>query len=219
MSQLDPAAGMRITTYIVSGHPRSGTSMMMHALVQGGLEPAYTPEWDARAANPNGYVQNPNGFYELGVEEQRHPWFPMPYWGKLIKAQYLQLVGLAPGRYRVVFMVRHPREIRMSYRALGEATGRQRLDWSTENDYYLLMKRFMAAAAMRVDMELLEISYSDVVASPLATFEKIRDFGFPIDPVKAANTIDSALYRHRATQQSAPTANERDADPRDATET
>jgi len=187
-----------VTTYLVAGHPRSGTSMMMHALVQGGLEAAFTPTWDGMAANPNGYVQNPNGFYELSLEDQMHPWFPTPHWGKLIKVQYVQLVGLAPGRYRALFMMRHPREIRMSYQALGEATARQRLGWEKEADYYPLMKRFMAAAAMRADMRLLEVWYPDVLADPLATFEKIRDFGFPIDPARAAGAIDPALYRHRA---------------------
>lgn len=175
--------------------------MMMHALAQGGLEPAYTPEWDAKAVNRNGYIQNPNGFYELDLEEQFHPWFPMRHWGKLIKVLYIQLVGLAPGCYRVVFMVRHPREIRMSYQAMGEThTGRRRLDWVDDKDYYPLMKRFMAAAAMRADMQLLEIRYSDVLADPLSAFVRIRDFGFPIDPARAASTIDPALYRHRVAE-------------------
>lgn len=208
MNQIDLLAGTRVTTYLVAGHPRSGTSMMMHALAQGGLEPAYSPEWDARASNPNGYTQNPNGFYELDIKEQRHPWFPMPHWGKLIKVQYLQLVGLAPGRYRVVFMIRHPREIRMSYLALGQASARQGLDWVTEEDYYPLMKRFMAAAAMRADMQVLEVRYSDVLADPLAAFERIRDFGFPIDPVQSAGTIDQSLYRHRIGQAQAQDENE-----------
>ncbi len=197
MSQPDLLAGTRVTTYIVAGHPRSGTSMMMHALVQGGLEAAYKPGWDARARNPNGYLQNPNGFYELSVEDQLHPWFPMAHWGKLLKVQYVQLVGLAPGRYRVVFMMRDPREIRMSYEALGGATAAHRIEWRSEEDYVPLMKRFMAAAAMRADMELLEVWYPEVVAEARGTFDKIRAFGFPIDAARAAATIDPALYRHR----------------------
>jgi hypothetical protein len=191
-------AGTRVTTYVVAGHPRSGTSMMMHALARGGLEAAYSPEWDSQAANPGGYVQNPNGFYELGLEDQRHPWFPLPFFGKLIKVQYHQLTGLAPGRYLVVFMMRHPREIRMSYRALGEGSARQQLGWTREADYEPLMRRFMAAAAMRIDMQLHSVWYSDVVRDPAGTFEAIRAFGFPIDPARAARTIDPAYYRHRA---------------------
>jgi hypothetical protein len=190
-------SGTQVTTYVVAGHPRSGTSMMMHALATGGLGAAFEPAWDTLAANPNGYVQNPNGFYELSLEDQSHPWFPMRHWGKLIKVQYLQLVGLAPGRYRVLFMMRHPREIRMSYAALGEATARQRLGWSREEDYHPLMMRFMAAAAMRADMQLHEVWYHDVVADPRAAFRRIRDFGLPIDAERAADTIDPSLYRHR----------------------
>jgi hypothetical protein len=214
LNDVDILSGTRITTYVVAGHPRSGTSMMMHALARGGLEAAYTPAWDSMASAPNGYAQNPHGFYELSVGEQRHPWFPMLHWGKLIKVQYVQLVGLAPGRYRVVFMMRHPREIRMSYQALGEATARQRLDWSNEDDYRPLMKRFMAAAAIRADMQLLEVWYSHVLADPLRSFVTIRDFGFPIDPRLAATAIDPALYRHRVASPPAPEAQQRPEDAR-----
>jgi Sulfotransferase family len=172
--------------------------MMMHALAHGGLEPAHTAAWNDVAANPNGYIQNPNGFYELSIDDQMHPWFPIRHWGKLIKVHHVPLVSLAPGDYRVLFMMRDPREIKMSYRTLGEPTTPLRLGWKTDDDYVALMKRFMAAAAMRADMAVLEVWYSDVVADPPAAFERIRQFGFPIDPAAAARTIDPALHRHRA---------------------
>lgn len=206
MEQPDLFAGTRLTTFLVTGHPRSGTSMMMHALVQGGLEPAYSAAWDVKTAGPNGYVQNPNGFYELSLEDQLHPWFPAHHWGKLLKVGYVQLGGLAPGRYRVVFMMRHPREIRMSYQALGQATAQQQLHWRTEADYEPLMKRFMAAAAMRADMELLEVWYHDVLADPVGTFTRIREFGCPVDVARAAAAIDGKLYRHRVAAASTATA-------------
>lgn len=210
MDSHDIVSGTRITTYVVAGHPRSGTSMMMLALANGGLEAAHSPAWDAISSNHNGYRQNPNGFFELSMQDQLHPWFPARHWGKLIKVQYVQLVGLAPGCYRVVFMMRHPREIRMSYQALGEATARQPLHWRHEDDYQPLMKRYMAAAAMRADMHLLEVWYSDVLADPHATFARIRDFGFPIDAARAASAIDPALYRHRVDPPQAPAARKPD---------
>jgi hypothetical protein len=191
---------MAITTYVVSGHARSGTSMMMHALAQGGLEPARTVGWDDLSSTPNanGYNPNPHGFYELSLEDQRHPWFPTRHWGKLIKVLYVPLVGLAPGQYRVVFMMRHPHEIRDSYRALGEATAQQPIGWENDDQYTALMQRFMAAASMRADMDVLEVWYADVIADPARAFARIRDFGFPIDVDAAARAVDPALYRHRA---------------------
>jgi hypothetical protein len=200
---LNPFAGTQVTTYVVAGHPRTGTSMMMHALVAGGLEAAYSKSWDEQDRNANGYIQNPNGFYELSPEDQSHPWFPAANWGKLIKVQYPQLCGFAPGRYRVVFTMRHPREIRMSYRAMGKASAEKTLQWSREENYEPLMKRYMAAASMRVDMQLLEVWYSEVLTDALAVFERIREFGFPIDPERAASTIDPALYRNRFESQEA----------------
>jgi sulfotransferase family protein len=204
MNEIDVVSGTRIDTYVVAGHPRSGTSMMMRALAEGGLSADYSAALDGLAANENGYIQNPNGFYELSLEDQMHPWFPMRHWGRLIKVQYIQLVGLAPGRYRVVFMMRHPREIRLSYQAQGEATARQRLGWVREEDYEPLMRRFMAAAALRADMQVLEVRYADVLADPRSAFERIRDFGFPIDPVRSARTIDPTLYRHRVAMGGRP---------------
>lgn len=198
---IDPFAGTKTTTFLVVGHPRSGTSMMMRSLAAGGLEPAHSPELDGRAANRNGYVQNPHGFFELSPEEQRHPWFPMPHWGKLIKVQHVQVGGLAPGRYLGVFLMRHPREIRMSYQALGGASAKQKLGWDDEEDYYPLMKRYLAAASLRVDMRFLEVWFSDVMADPVGSFAKIRDFGFPIDGARAAEAVDPALYRHRVAPQ------------------
>src|SRR5438034_10843117 len=101
----DPTSGP--VTYVVSGHPRTGTSMMMHALTAGGLVPSFSPEVDRGAKVVGDYVQNPNGFFELSAAEQRDPWFPRRHAGRLIKSQYRQLVGLAPGQYKVVFMMRH----------------------------------------------------------------------------------------------------------------
>ena len=191
-------------TYLVSGHPRTGTSMMMQALAAGGLEAAYSPAMDRAAANANDYVQNPNGFFELSPNMQRQPWFPMGFRGKLIKVQYVQLGGLAPGRYKVVFMLRHPREIRMSYQAMGGKSASLVLEWRSDEDYEPMMQRYMAAAAMRMDMEVLALWYHDVIEQPLASFRQVRDFGLPIDPERAAEKVDASLYRHRVASRPMP---------------
>ncbi|MEO1368124.1 MAG: hypothetical protein AAFX50_13200, partial [Acidobacteriota bacterium] len=113
------------------------------------------------------------------------------------KTGFVQLGGLAPANYKVIFMLRHPKEIRMSYEALGEASARQQLGWSRPEEYLPLMKRYVAAASMRVDMHVLEVWYHDVINESAAVFERIREFGFPIDVAAAAGAIDRSLYRHR----------------------
>lgn len=199
---VDVSEGMLKTTYLVSGHPRSGTSMLMQALASGGLEPAHSPALDAAATSPDGYEQNPAGFFELSLREQQHPWFPARHWGKLIKVGFPQLSGLAPGKYVALFMMRHPEEIRMSHRALGKKAAR--LWWDTDEEYLTLMKRYLAAAALRLDMQVLEVWYSDILSDPRKSFERIRQFGVPIDPVAAAACIKPEYYRHRAEASDEP---------------
>jgi hypothetical protein len=43
------------------------------------------------------------------------------------------------------------------------------------------------------------IDYAEVIETPLETFTRLQDWGWPIDPEKCASTIDNSLYRVRKT--------------------
>src|SRR5512138_3362092 len=96
------------TVIIVSGLPRSGTSMMMKMLAEGGL-PVLTDS--IRTADED----NPNGYFELEVvkklAEGQRAWLS-DAGGKLVKVISALLEFLPPEyHYRVLFMERQIAEI------------------------------------------------------------------------------------------------------------
>jgi hypothetical protein len=60
------------------------------------------------------------------------------------------------------------------------------------------MGHYLSIADLRPDMEVLQVWYHDVLADPTAQFERIRDFGIPIDPDAAASIVNPKLYRNRS---------------------
>ena len=99
---------------IVSGLPRSGTSLMMQMLSSGGL-PVMTD--DARPAD----VDNPRGYFELErvkAIRKDSSWLPQAR-GKALKMVSLLLYDLpADERYRILFMERDMEEVLASQRKM-----------------------------------------------------------------------------------------------------
>jgi hypothetical protein len=194
--ELDSGTDMK-ETYVVSGHPRSGTSMMMHALITGGLEGAYSSPRTPRSNNNAAYAPNPNGFFELVENEQQEPLHPRRFAGKVFKSIYGMLPQLATGNYKVIYMLRNPEEIRSSNAKMGRRN-RPLQRTLSDADYFSKMGHYLSIADLRPDMEVLQVWYHDVLADPTAQFERIRDFGIPIDPVAAASVVNPKLYRNRS---------------------
>ena len=105
---------------IVSGLPRSGTSMMMQMLKQGGIEILT----DKIRQND---VNNPRGYYELEkVKElpKDNTWLPEAE-GKGVKIIVQLLQYLLPGfEYRIIFMQRDIKEILRSQKKMLENLGK-----------------------------------------------------------------------------------------------
>lgn len=182
------------TTYIVSGYIRSGTSMMMKALMAGGLNGYYNEKTEARLrrmATPE-YKANPNGFYELSGREMNADDFPKKHEGRLIKVLHNGLSKLSIGKYKIVFMLRDPAEIMQSIK---KVYGKNCI--LDPKKYDLWMKESIAYLMNRRDVRVTVLNYSDVVKDPLRSFQKLRKAGFPINPVKAAATVDKTLYRNK----------------------
>jgi hypothetical protein len=173
--------------YIVSGFPRSGTSMMMRALEAGGVPCLYDPDGDAarNAACPiEGYQPNPHGFYELNNVHQLDWATAVGKAVKLINGNLHTLPSDLP--YRVVYMVRSPLELRRSFPTV-HADVRQLTA-------YRAAVRSDLAILRRLNAETVVISFPSLVSRPIAELSRLR---WPIDTERAARTIDPALYRHR----------------------
>src|SRR3954467_14439576 len=90
----------RIVITIVSGLPRSGTSLMMQMLAAGGLAPLSDGERKADTDNPRGYLE-----WERIKQLPKEPSLIAEAEGKVVKVISQLLLALPDGHeYRVIFM-------------------------------------------------------------------------------------------------------------------
>lgn len=175
--------------YIVSGFPRTGTSMMMNALAEGGLTPAYSIDRENFLARNGDSQYQPNPKYlEIRHSEYRKLGFPLQYEGKLIKVMTWGLDGMSVGSYRIILMLRDPEEIRQSY----EAAFNDKIDVS---EYFEKMEAIEDKMLNRKDVQSVHtLSYREVLSHPLKLFESI---GWPIECARAARAIDPQQCRFK----------------------
>lgn len=185
---------------IVSGLPRSGTSMMMRMLDAGGL-----PVWTdgSRAADD----QNPHGYYEL--ERVKHlDKRPDRRWvregrGRAVKVVSALLEHLpADNNYRVILMRRDLDEVLASQRAMlvrrGEAAGAEH-DSALKTAYERHLRGVTHLLQTSSCFAVLEVDYADVIADPAAAAARVNAFvGGGLDTARMTTAIDPMLYRNRA---------------------
>ena len=180
---------------IVSGLPRSGTSLMMQMLQQGGI-PAVTDE--IRAAD----TDNPRGYYEferVKKTKEDPSWLPEAR-GKVVKMVSSLLYDLpATETYRVVFMRRDIDEMlesqeKMLARLSRTAAPRDQMKTSFSVHLDRLFHWFPA----QPHIKLLEVSYNDLLHTPESEICRVARF---LDHVPSASqmlaAIDLSLYRNR----------------------
>ena len=198
---LRPAAAQKAkpqTIIVVSGLPRSGTSMMMKMLAEGGL-PILT---DAiRAADED----NPNGYFELEqvkqLAEGQRAWLAEAD-GKIVKVISALLEHL-PGEhhYKILFMERQIAEILASQqKMLARRNETSRVsDAEMEAQFREHLKAIKYWLARQPNMEVLYVDYNRMMADPDAYCQKIADFiGLPLDVAKMRSVPNERLYRNRA---------------------
>jgi len=183
---------------IVSGLPRSGTSMMMQAVEAGGI-PALADHIRVKDED------NPKGYYEFEPVKKTKDdpsWVPGAR-GKVVKMVYSLLYDLPEAyEYRVIFMRRNMDEVLASQKKMLERSGKEGANVSDEKLAELFaaqLAKFDSWVAARNNIVLLSIDYKDMVASPKSQCEKISEFlGGVLDTDAAAAAVDPSLYRNRS---------------------
>lgn len=181
--------------YIVSGLPRSGTSLAMQMLAAGGL-PVLT---DAlRAADPN----NPRGYYEWEKIKQlaQDPGCIAEAEGKALKVISSLLFALPPGHdYRVLFMTRPLEEVVASQTAMIANLGTRGAALPASVMTAALQshrKQVMAWLGTRKDIPMMDLDYHALLADPAARAADIaRFFELPLDLEAMARQVDPTLHR------------------------
>lgn len=184
---------------IVSGLPRSGTSMMMKMLEAGGIEPLTDHEREPDEDNPEGYYE-----YERvkKLEDGDTAWVEHAQ-GKAVKVISALLKHLPDGyTYRVIFMRRKLDEVLESQRKMLERRGEDPDKASEEELKELFMKHLghvESWAKGKDNVEFLYANYNDIVQDPEPQLERIDAFlGGGLDVEAMARIVDPDLYRNRA---------------------
>lgn len=183
---------------VVSGLPRSGTSMAMKMLEAGGL-PVVTD--GLRAADED----NPKGYYEDERVKDLHQledktWLREAR-GKVVKIISFLLKSLpADNNYQVVFMHRNLREIVASQNKMLVRRGETNAT-PDERALQLLEQEVRDARFFlrRPHFEVLELTYGAMLESPRPQAERMAEFlGQSLDVERMAQVVDVQLYRNRS---------------------
>jgi hypothetical protein len=183
---------------VVSGLPRSGTSMMMKMLEAGGLDVLVdnirTPDAD-----------NPLGYYEFEavktLQKGNTEWLDKAQ-GKVVKI-IATLIPYLPEtyQYRIVFMRRALTEIMASQLKMLSNRGEKHDSINVEmmtNVYQKHLKQVDLWVNKQANVQRIEISYNDLLSSPRPLIAQINEFfGGDLDIKRMQNVINPNLYRQR----------------------
>ena len=182
---------------IVSGLPRSGTSMMMRMLEAGGI-PVVTDR--IREAD----VDNPKGYYEFERVKQIKEdasWIPDTR-GKAFKMVSLLLYHLPPNEtYRVILMRRDTAEILASERKMLERLGKDS-DHASDGRMAEIFRKHLEHLERWLETQphihCVRVNYNDVMKDPGPVTRAVAEFfGGRLDAAAMSKVVDPALYRQR----------------------
>jgi hypothetical protein len=182
---------------VVSGLPRSGTSMMMKMLAEGGL-PVVTD--GLRRADDD----NPRGYFELEVvrqlKEGNSAWLKDAN-GKAVKVISALLEYLPPEyQYKIIFMERDSQETLASQKKMLDHRGQvsKLSDAEMERQFHEHLAAIKPWLVRQPNMEVLYVKYNSLLAEPEPFCERIAEFlDLPLNRAGMLAVPDKQLYRNR----------------------
>ncbi|MCW5202254.1 MAG: hypothetical protein QTN59_06930 [Candidatus Electrothrix communis] len=194
-----PESQQRRFITIVSGLPRSGTSMMMNMLELGGLPPMTD---NLRAADPD----NPKGYYEYERVKQ------LPdgdsEWLQDAEGRTLKIISAllhylpTTYRYRIIFMERAVEEVLASQKKMLLRRGEVHDSVSDEELAAMFRKHLRQTEDWlrehQAHVSCLKVSYNAILKEPGPIIRQINRFlGGNLDIAAMESVVDPALYRNR----------------------
>ena len=188
------------TIIVVSGLPRSGTSMMMNMLVEGGVPVVSDSIRNADEDNPNGYFE----FEPVKqLSEGQNEWLAETN-HKAVKIVSALLEYLPAGHhYKILFMERDIKEILASQRKMLNRRKEESKtsDAEMESQFHKHLADIKYWLARQPNMEVLYVDYNQLMSNPDNYCPRIADFiGVPVDQPKMRSVPNERLYRNRATR-------------------
>ncbi|MFL5762611.1 MAG: alkaline phosphatase family protein [Bacteroidia bacterium] len=181
------------TVTIVSGLPRSGTSMMMQALQAGGLDILTDRQRKSDENNPKGYLE----FEKTKKLAQDNSWLEEAN-GKALKVISHLLQHLPPAyNYKVIFMQRDMYEVmRSQQKMLGKDPNA--FPAGLAETFRTQLEKTQSWLSGQPNMEVLYVNYKNMIGQPEEQAENIAAFlGQELDLPKMISAVDDTLYRNR----------------------
>ena len=185
------------TVTVVSGLPRSGTSMMMRMLEAGGTEVLTDGMRRADEDNPKGYYE----FERVKQLEHDKSWLKDTR-GKAVKIIAALLKHLPPDyTYKVIFMHRRLEETLTSQKQMLVRRGEPSEAVSDDRMAKLFqqhLRRVDAWLAEQPNIEVFYVNYNQILQRPLEHAQRINGFlGNTLNTEDMASAVDRTLYRQR----------------------
>ena len=182
---------------VVSGLPRSGTSLMMQMLAAAGLPVLTDGERQADADNPRGYFE-----WERIKLLPKQPDCIDEAEGKAVKVISQLLFALPAGHdYRVIFMQRPLAEVVASQAEMIRrrgTTGASLPQAALIAGLTAHLNQVNAWLKDKANISVHRVEHHEVLRDPLATSTSIQHFlNCPLDVVAMSQQVDNSLYRQR----------------------
>ncbi|HEV8040907.1 MAG TPA: alkaline phosphatase family protein [Bryobacteraceae bacterium] len=184
---------------VVTGLPRSGTSMLMQMLAAGGMSILSDGLREADADNPRGYLE-----YQPVKNLLKDSKWLIEGRGKVLKIVAPLLVALPEGlACRVILSERDLEELmdsqdRMLVRRNHPPATTPERRRMLKQEYSRTLGRVKAMLVRRPQTELLVVEHADIISDPWASAQKVNEFlGGGLDVGKMAAVVDPALHRVR----------------------
>jgi hypothetical protein len=183
---------------IVSGLPRSGTSLMMQMLVAGGMPALSDGERRADTDNPRGYVE-----WERIKQLPNDPTCIAEGEGKVVKVISRLLLSLpAEHEYRIIFMQRPLPEVLASQDEMLRRRGNYKQGANPAVIAAAFEKHLREVHAWldgRPYVRTLRVQYHEVLSKPNEIGQRLAQFlEIPLDVEAMVQQVDASLYRNRA---------------------
>ncbi|MGV9197518.1 MAG: sulfotransferase [Promethearchaeia archaeon] len=178
---------------VVSGIPRSGTSMAMQILESGGV-----PVFTDKKRTPD--VNNPKGYYEVEAVKRldKDNSIIKKTQGKAVKVISHLLPHLPEQfRYKLIFMKRDIVEV---IRSQQKMLGKDPDDYPEELEdiFRKDIANSTSWANSRENVDLIILDFSDMVRNPEQEIEKIIEFlDLNLDKDAMVSVVDPSLYRSK----------------------
>jgi hypothetical protein len=190
---------------VVSGLPRSGTSLMMQMLDAGGVEVVTDHVRAADADNPKGYYE----FEPVKAVRRDASWLPAAR-GKAFKMVSQLLYDLPPGEtYRILFMERDLEETLLSQEKMLARLGRAAAPREELRRAYVLhLERLHTWLGRQANMAVLRVRFSDLFGRREEEARRVAAFlGGRADVGGMVKCVEPSLYRNRVPASAAAVDN------------